>query len=311
MKIVPHDIEAIKGYLSPPPMAAYIKPAYEVFDEVAEAIHNPSLHLKGIPIHYPDYADHIRFRSGEVSVWSGQNYVGKSEILNQYVLNSMQSVRAFIISPEMPLLRTVQYLTYQATAQRHPSREVIKQFRDYTKDRLYLFDQQTTLKPDMLLAVIRYAVDVFKVDTIIIDSLMKCGIDENKEHGQIKNFIDQLCVNAKNLNIHIHIVAHSRKPLTNERPSRYDVKGSGSISDLVDNVFIMWRNWSKEHTIQEGCSLETETALREEPDAKLICDKQRHGDWVGVIKLWHHEISRTFLDGVMKTPTKTRFKNEY
>lgn len=305
MEIIKSDIEQIKKYLKPPPMAAYIKPAYDVFDDVIESIHNPTIHQMGVPIHYHDYAENIRFRSGEVSVWSGQNYTGKSEILNQFVLNSMNSLKAFIISPEMPLVRTMQYMTYQALNARHPSRDDINRFREYTKDKLYLFDQQTTLKPDMLLAVIRYAVDVFKVDTIIIDSLMKCGIDENKDHGLIKNFIDQLCVNAKNLNIHIHIVAHSKKPLSNERPSRYDVKGSGSISDLVDNVFIMWRNWQKEYDMQDSkTSFEKQTELREEPDAKLICDKQRHGDWVGVIPLWHDEQSRTFLDGVMKKPVK-------
>jgi twinkle protein len=77
-------------------------------------------------------------------------------------------------------------------------------------------------------------------------------------------------------------------------PGKMDVKGTGSITDQVDNVMTVWRNKKKEADIAERIS----TSLQD-PDALILCDKQRNGEWEGRIKLWFAPESMQFVeDGV-------------
>jgi twinkle protein len=56
-----------------------------------------------------------------------------------------------------------------------------------------------------------------------------------------------------------------------------DVKGSGALTDIVDNSFSVWRNKAKEN--QESSKIVA--------DAIIKCDKQRNGDWEGAISLFY------------------------
>lgn len=92
---------------------------------------------------------------------------------------------------------------------------------------------------------------------------------------------------------HIHLVTHSRK-LKNEAepPGKYDVRGSGSITDQVDNVVIVWRNKPKEEAISANkATLE----VADGPDCVLIVEKQRHFEWEGRIGLWYDRAAMTYL----------------
>jgi twinkle protein len=71
---------------------------------------------------------------------------------------------------------------------------------------------------------------------------------------------------------------------------KYDLKGSGSITDQVDNVFIVWRNKAKALERQQN-GITDETV----PDALLICEKQRNGEWEGRMGLWFHPDSQQFV----------------
>ena len=52
--------------------------------------------------------------------------------------------------------------------------------------------------------------------------------------------------------IHRRLVAHHlRKPKDeNEVPDKHDNKGSGAITDQVDNVMLVWRNKRKEDDVK-------------------------------------------------------------
>jgi len=288
-------IDTVKA-MPAPKEAAYVRRPSEVLDAVINAFHDPSFQRAGYPLPYSDFDNLFRFRDGEVTVWSGENHTGKSEALNQYVLFHSQRIKTFVMSPEMPVYRTLQYMACQATAQGKPSKMAITHFIQEIEHKIYLLDQSSTFNPQMVINLIRYVVQEFGVKQIVIDSLMKCGINENDDHGKIKWFVDQLCVLAKALEIHIHIVAHAMKPKDRARPTRYSIKGSGAISDLVDNVIIMWRNEEKEHELQEGVNDIRMQELGNEPDGRMIIDKQRHGTgWRGMINLWHWSEQRVFL----------------
>ena len=57
-----------------------------------------------------------------------------------------------------------------------------------------------------------------------------------------KDFVDALCTIAQDTGLHIHLVCHMRKG-ENEDAARlkFDIKGAGEITDLVDNILI-WKN---------------------------------------------------------------------
>jgi twinkle protein len=172
-----------------------------------------------------------------------------------------------------------------------PLRAQVAEFLDKTSGRLWLYDQQGTVQPDRMIAVIKHCAEKLGCQHIVIDSLMKCVRGDDDYSGQ-KNFVDALTACARDYNTHIHLVAHLKKGDTDERmPTRMDIKGSGSISDLVDNVLIVWRNKKKERDVENSKPVNDA-----DPDSVLICDKQRNGDWEGRIKLWYEKASLKFTD---------------
>ena len=192
---------------------------------------------------------------------------------------------------EMKPSVTLARMARQASAANKPEVGFIQSFHRATDTLLWLYDQQGTVKAGKMLAVLRYCADRLKVSHFVIDSLMKCGMGEDDYNGQ-KAFVDGLCVAARDNDIHVHLVAHSRKGRDElAPPGKMDVKGSGAITDQVDNVITVWRNKEKERQMQ------TNDFKRErEADAKLICDKQRNGEWEGQIGLWFDSRSTQYLE---------------
>ena len=137
-----------------------------------------------------------------------------------------------------------------------------------------------------------YAMTVLKIKHIVIDSLMKCGINGDDYNGQ-KTFVDRLCWAAKTYGGHIHLVHHMRKGRSeSDAPDKFDVKGAGEITDMVDNLVIVHRNKEKERAIENGEHVHDGIC-----DTTLIVAKQRHGEWEGKIKLWFHKESQRFASG--------------
>lgn len=259
-------------------------------DEVISYFTQPD-ELKGAKLPWPKTYSDIRIRGGEVSLWNGINGHGKSLLLGQVCMALMgQNEPVCIASFEMKPAKTLQRMCRQAFAADSPDIDFIRAFHKMTDNRLWLYDQQGTVQSQKILAMSRYCADKLGVKHVVIDSLMKCGIKEDDYNTQ-KAFIDQLTACARDHNIHIHLVTHARKG-DNEMapPNKMDVKGSGAITDQVDNVFTVWRNKGKERAIQEGGNYSAQ-----DPDALLICDKQRNGEWEGKVALWFDNRSWQFL----------------
>ncbi len=69
-----------------------------------------------------------------------------------------------------------------------------------------------------------------------------------------------------------------------------DIRGSGSLTDLADNVFSVWRNKIKEEKLSDG------EEVGDAPDALLSCVKQRNGEWEGKIALWFNPDNLRYSD---------------
>ncbi len=234
----------------------------------------------------------VRFRPGEVTLWAGMNGHGKSLVLGQACIGFVaQKQKVCIASMEMRPMMTLARICRQAEGTAKPNVDFIRHFHARTDGWMWLYDQQGTVKAEMMLAVVRYCADKLKINHFIIDSLMKCGIAED-DYNRQKWFVDALTSIARDTGIHLHLVAHSRKAKDEySPPGKMDVKGTGSITDQVDNVMTVWRNKKKEAELEEGNHKGTN-----EPDALIICDKQRNGEWEGRIGLWFLPASMQFVE---------------
>ena len=143
----------------------------------------------------------------------------------------------------------------------------------------------------------RYCAVELGIQHIFIDSLMKCVAAED-DYNQQKYFVDELTSLARDHNVHIHLIHHLRKAGSIEQmPSKADIKGSGAITDQVDNVFLVYRNKKKEHDIQSGKDVDQNVF-----DAMLMCEKQRNGEAEDWYSLWYHKDSQQFLDRAGSIP---------
>ncbi len=273
-------------------------------DELARAVEHGE-QITGAKLPWAKTHDLLRFRAGEVTLWQGINGHGKSELLGQACIGfACQDERVCIASFEMKPQATLKRMLRQTAMNSHPSVQAVDRLINWSRDRLWLYDQQGTVKPAMLYAVARYCADRLKVRHLVIDSLMKCVRGEDDYNGQ-KDFVDMLCTLARDLGMHIHLVHHAKKGEDEDKvPGKFSAKGSGAIVDQVDQMLTVWRNKRKERTAEAELRVAGEVSADtlELPDAMLICDKNRHGEWEGRINLWRHADSLQFTSDKRRQP---------
>lgn len=231
----------------------------------------------------------VQLRPAELSLWCGINGHGKSQLLGQVCAWNLRHKKWLIASMEMLPEATLERMTRQA-AGCTPSNDFIDKMGNWTDNKLWIYDQTDTVKAERILAMIYYAATELKMDHIVIDSMMKCGIPKNDTEMQTY-FVDKLCWAAKTTGCHIHLVHHMRKgDKESQRPDKFSVRGASEIVDLADNLFIIYRNKSKEEKLRLGKEVN-----EEEPDCNLIVEKQRHGEWEGMFNLWFHPESKQYV----------------
>lgn len=249
----------------------------------------------------------VLFRPNELSIWTGINGHGKSQFLGEIILQMItQGAKVCIASMELKPERLLARMCRQSTAMREPSPEYINAVFDAWDDHLWLFELLGTANSQTLLDVFLYARQRYGIDVFVIDSFLKLDIAEDDYKAQ-KEFIVKL-VDFKNLhNCQIHLVVHPRKGIDESMPSRkMDIKGTGAITDMADNSFSIWRNKLKEELLelqQKGIALgEKELEKLKMPDSAVYCDKQRHGEWEGVMRFWYDKDSFRYMDNAGKKP---------
>ncbi len=247
----------------------------------------------------------ILFRTDELSLWTGINGHGKSQFLGHIILSMMQQgARVCVASLELKPERLLMRLARQAGAVSQPSRAYIQAIHEWYSDKLWIFNVLGNTKTKRLLDVFLYARQRYGIDVFVIDSLMKCGIGEEDYSAQ-KQFVDQLCDFKNQHQCQIHLIAHPRKGFDESKaPGKMDIKGTGSVSDLADYCFTVWRNKNKEDAIQQAKFSNTSipNTLAEQFDCLWRCDKNRNGDWEGKFGLWFDPASFQYLDSIQARP---------
>lgn len=237
----------------------------------------------------------LEFRPGEVTVWAGYNGHKKSMFTGQVALDlCVQRERVLMASFEMSPARTLKRMARQAYAVSKPVGASLDYFSEWTNGRLWIFDHLGRINPSMCLAVCKYFATEKKGTQVFIDSMMMvCASEESLDEQ--KQFTTDVVRLAQETGLHIHVVAHCRKPQTGEEkpPSKYDLRGSAAISDQAHNVVTVWANKAKKAKLEQDPS---DMAALSEPDAMVSVEKQRNGAYEGRVKLWFHETSMRFAD---------------
>lgn len=243
----------------------------------------------GDPMPWQKTQDKIRFRPSEVTLWVGSNGSGKSLVCGQCALMLAQICKVGIASFEMPPDSTVSRMLRQATGGPKPTPEIAKRFVDSMQ--MYIYNHVGNLKTDTVYGMIHYMAVEKGIKHVFIDSLVKCGVNSEKNEPQ-KQFLNKIQDIAKEHKIHIHVIHHTRKTQhETDIPDKYSVKGAGELIDLTDNLILVYRNKIKEKKIKEKKGFD-----ENEPDCFLDISKQRHGEWEGRFGFWWHEATTQWID---------------
>lgn len=246
----------------------------------------------GDTLPWPKTHDIVRLRPGEVSLWCGINGHGKSMVTSHVAASLMLNRPVTIASLEMPIAATGHRMLRQIGSTSNPTPKFIDEMIEWTHGKLWVYDQLDTVKSERILGMVIYAASELGCGHVFIDSLMKCGVRQDDLDGQ-SEFVNRLCWAAKAHQVHVHLVHHMRKGESEEKiPDKFDVKGSGTVTDMVDNLFIVHRNKKKERDVAASKPVEEMC-----PDTVLRVGKQRHGEWEGDIALWFDKDSQQFIAG--------------
>lgn len=249
----------------------------------------------------------IRFNPGALSIWAGINGHGKSLVLGQAALWWMgQRQTVVLASLEMKPEETLYRMARQMLGRPIELEEfevVIKALRDH----LWIYDQTDSVESDRILALVHYAATELGADHILIDSVTKCGLARD-DYTQQAKFVDKLQWAAKRHDVHIHLVAHMRKG-NDERggsPGKFDVRGAAEMTDLADNVLVVYRNKAKELAVEKrrsmGILTDAERSLLEEPCTFLSIEKNREYGIESRFGLWYHHGAMQFLGADVPQP---------
>ena len=269
-----------------------IRPASDFVDEAMDILRN-GISATGDAMPWTKTKSKFRFRKGELTIWAGVNGNGKSLVMGQVALWLMRHTPVLIASMEMKPRQTVARMLRQASGKEKPDGEFANEFKDITDLNLWIYDQTGTVKSDKIIGMIHWAAREKGIKHIMIDSLVKCGVDQSSNEAQ-KEFVDSLCWAAMHYDIHIHLVNHMRKPADSQKsfvPDKFSIKGAGEITDLADNVLIVHRNAVKKDAIENGKEFN-----EYDPDGFIYVNKQRNGEWEGMFQFWWHEWSQQWLE---------------
>ena len=261
-----------------------LKTSSDYLEDVLEDFYPSGKHSLGIPL---PWSNEVMLRPGELSVWTGYNSHGKTTMLSEVMLWAISlGERVCVVSLESHPKRVLTKLVRQATVSRLPTQAHIQICSDALSKKIWLYNWGNTATPDSILHVWEYARARYGVTQFVLDNLTAVTGIKADDYEQQRLFMAKMQEYVRKKNIHVHVVNHTRKPSDDRNiASRMDVRGSGAITDLADNVFIVWKNGDRAHGKTSSSPF----------DAALKCDKQREGDWVGTIDLFYHVDSKRYV----------------
>lgn len=217
-------------------------------DEIVDRFLCPEKYA-GIPTPFAQLTSAVGgWRMGELTIWSGYNASGKTTMLNQVVLGLCAEEHASCIaSLELKPARYIQWMLYTLMGTREPDRKMVVDSLNYISGYTKIVNCVEKMSKDELFQIFEYAVKRYGATNIIIDSLMRINMEGQTSLWEAqKDFVNTCTSFAKAQNVHVHLVAHPRKPPSQQSDGaakKADVAGTSEITDLADNVLVMERKY--------------------------------------------------------------------
>lgn len=195
----------------------------------------------------------IGFKRKHVTVWSGYRGCGKSSLLNMLILNAAdKSYNTALWTGELDSDEEKVWLYLQAAGRQYnkPSnvdgfyftpKNVCEHIDPWMNQHFRLFNNLYGSNFLQIAEELRKLKETMDIDAAIFDNLMTLDLAGvlGDQYEQQTNLMLTLTNLARELDIHIHIVAHPNKQGGFLRMN--NVSGSGHITDLAQNVFILHR----------------------------------------------------------------------
>ena len=197
------------------------------------------------------------FAPGELSVWTGRRGEGKSTLLGQILLNTIdQGRRVCAYSGELPAKQFKRFIRQQAAGYPH----VTKREDPLTGKSFFLVNDDVKVPIDRWFDGTLFLTDIrdkaahdketilrlfegsnrrYGCDTFLVDNIMTAQLRGEAEQGYYRAqsaFAGRLADFCKRLGVHVHLVAHPRKTEGKRPLEADDVGGSGDITNRADNV---------------------------------------------------------------------------
>lgn len=195
----------------------------------------------------------LGWRRGDVTIWSGFRGCGKSSLLSNLILNaSEKQYKNAIYTGELLDVQFKQWLYLQAAGKQFNKKYGQSDYY-YTPDNIaekidkwidkyvWLFNNKYGDNFMQISEQLRRLKETEDLDVAYFDNLMVLNYreldhDKYERQGILLQKLEDL---AKELNIHVHIVAHPNKSSGFIRVD--NISGSGDISNKADNVMLMHR----------------------------------------------------------------------
>lgn len=263
----------------------------------------------GLRLPFKKTHDRFRLRPGETSIWAGINGHGKSQLASQIVAyQATQGVRCCVASMEWRTPRWALRMQRQIGAVETLTEQYSRSLTHALSSTLWTFNVAGSAKAERIMDVFRYARRRYGIELFLLDNLTKCGFADDDYAGQ-KRFVEAVTDFTRETDCHVMIVAHMRKGESEDRPpGKFDVKGSGGITDMAPTVVCVWRNKAREQARDiaemnhESLSGEFAEGGKRAMDAMLIVHKQNETGDEPVFNLWFDKRTGQFLARPHHTP---------
>lgn len=201
------------------------------------------------------------FREGELTVWTGRRGEGKSTVLGQIMVESVdQGRKVCAYSGELAGDRFKDWIMAQAAGPDMLERQqdpdtgadvylvpapVAALIDEWWDRKFYLYDLgiSSAHDEDSILNEFEYAHRVLHCDAFLVDNIMTARLKADRDYYRAQSmFTRRLAEFCKATKTHVHLVAHPRKVERGKAVEDSDeVSGAADITNLADNVISVRR----------------------------------------------------------------------
>lgn len=211
--------------------------------------------LEKIPTGFKAIDDKVLgFAMGSLNIITGYNANGKSTLINQMCIAESLSrgYKVFAYSPELTNSNLKSWLyptianddhfidkTYYSEKYRTLGDIGVNYIDKWIKDKLFIYSDDSITSSEKQLLVDMNRLARAGVRVFIIDNLMKIDLADSYKNEYVaqKIFVNKLKEFARKYKAIVHLVAHPKKPqLGNNKITKFDIAGTGDISNLADYV---------------------------------------------------------------------------